>query len=127
MTFESGDRLRVTEAFPSDFFEGLTQPPLIVHPGDALVVTNEQGSGTWPAFVLVVKNSNERGWVPERVLRRSGNGAVVVERYDTTTLNPLPNDILTVIESDVGSGWLWCRDASGRKGWFPINRLSPEP
>jgi len=124
--FEPGKRFRVTEAFPSGFFDGLSQPPLVIHPGDSLAVSDEQGSGTWPAFVLVTKGGTESGWVPSRYLKRRGREAVALQDYDTTTLNPSPNDILTVIEADTESGWLWCRDRNGRKGWFAINRLSPK-
>ncbi|MGP8076436.1 MAG: SH3 domain-containing protein [Thermoplasmata archaeon] len=124
--FEPGKKFRVTEAFPAGFFDGLSVPPLVVNPGDALTVTEEQGSGTWPAFVLVVNGSNQCGWVPGRCLKRRGREAVALKRYDTTTLNPSRNEVLTVIEADVESGWLWCRDKTGRKGWFAINRLSPK-
>jgi hypothetical protein len=126
LSFDPGKRFRVTEAFPSDFFEGLSQPPLILNPGDTVVVSDEKGSATWPAFVLVMKGDGERGWVPERYLRRNGRDAVAARRYDTTTLNPARDEILTVIESDVESGWLWCRDERGHVGWFAINRLTPE-
>jgi hypothetical protein len=125
--FEPGKRFRVTETFPLDFLEGLSQPPMVLNPGDVVTVTEEKGSGTWPAFVLVVKAPTERGWVPERYLRRSGQDAVALRHYDTTTLNPARDDILTVIEPDVASGWLWCRDTRGKVGWFSINRLSPAP
>lgn len=124
--FEPGKKFRVTEAFPSGFFDGLTQPPLVINPGDALTVSDEQGSGTWPAFVLVGKGGTESGWVPRRYLKRQGREAVALRHYDTTTLNPSRNEILTVIEADVESGWLWCRDRTGRTGWFAINRLAPK-
>lgn len=124
--FEPGKKFRVVEAFPSGFFDGLTFPPLVINPGDRLAVTDEQGSGTWPAFVLVVRDGKDCGWVPRGYLKRQGNEAVALRRYDTTTLNPSRNDVLTVIEADEESGWLWCRDKTGQKGWFAINRLSPK-
>jgi uncharacterized protein YgiM (DUF1202 family) len=124
--FEPGKKFRVVEAFPSGFFDGLSDPPLVVNPGDALTVTDEQGSGTWPAFALVVNSSKECGWVPGRYLQRQGREAVALRRYDTTTLNPAANETLTVIEADVESGWLWCRDKRGKTGWFAINRLTPK-
>lgn len=124
--YEPGKRFRVTEAFPSGFFDGLSQPPLVIEPGDKLTVSEAQGSGSWPAFVLVQKSPTESGWVPRRYLERRGRAAVALQHYDTTTLNPAANEVLTVIEADVESGWLWCRDRTGRKGWFAINRLAPK-
>lgn len=90
-------------------------------------MTEEEGSGSWPAFVLVVNDADERGWVPRRYLRRRGKRAVAIRTYDTTTLNPRRNEVLTVLEADTESGWLWCRDGRGNVGWFAIDHLRPEP
>jgi hypothetical protein len=122
--FESGQRFRVERVFPPDFFDGLTSPPLVIYPGDILHVTDEKGSGTWPAYVLVEKPPTMRGWVPERYLRREGDRAVAQKLYDTTTLTPTQGEILTLIEPDAESGWLWCRNERGDEGWFPIDHLS---
>ena len=71
------------------------------------------------------RDSRDRGWVPARYLHRSGPSAVALRRYDTTTLTPSQNAVLTLIEADAESGWLWCRDEEGDEGWFPTNRLEP--
>jgi uncharacterized protein YgiM (DUF1202 family) len=116
--------VQVAISFPPDFFNGLTQPPLIIRPGDSLKVEDET-SDEWPAFVLVTSDKGERGWVPERCLRLQGTNAIALRRYDTTTLNPLVGEFLTVLEEDIESGWLWCRDRKGRVGWFAIDHLTP--
>lgn len=117
-------KVRVAQSFPPDFFDGLTQPPLVMRTGDALTVQPDQ-SGAWPAFVLVVNEKGERGWVPRRHLRLQGEKAVAVRPYDTATLNPPVGEVLTVIEEDVESGWFWCRDRGGSLGWFAIDHLEP--
>ncbi len=118
-------KVRVTASFPPDFFDGLTQPPLVMRPGEALEVIETETSARWPAFVLVVNRAGGRGWVPERYLRRQGKAAVAIRVYDTTTLNPSRGDVLTVLEEDRESGWLWCRDASGHEGWFAMDNVAP--
>ena len=111
-------------AFPPDFFDGLT-PPLIMVAGEAMEVIESEKSERWPAFVLVVNQRGGRGWVPERYLKRQGKRAVAVRGYDTATLNPLKGDVLTVLEEDRESGWLWCRDLGGKEGWFAIDCVAP--
>ncbi len=118
-------KVRVTASFPPDFFDGLAQPPLVMRPAEALDVVEGETSARWPAFVLVVNRAGGRGWVPERYLKRQGQAAVAIRGYDTTTLNPARGDVLTVLEEDRESGWLWCRDANGREGWFAMDSVAP--
>ena len=120
----SAGKVRVAKSFPPDFFNGLTLPPLVMRPGDVLSVQPDQ-SEAWPAFVLVVNAKGERGWVHRRYLRPQGAKAFATRRYDTATLNPSVGEVLTVIEEDLESGWLWCRDRSGNLGWFAIDHLAP--
>jgi Variant SH3 domain len=116
-------KVRVGRAFPAGFFDGLTQPPLIVRKGDVLTVEDDL-SEEWPAFVPVTNKAGERGWVPERYLRRRGRRAITTQDYDTTTLNPATGDVLTVLEEDTESGWVWCRSGEGKVGWFAIDHLA---
>jgi len=118
-------KVRVTLTFPPDFFDGLTKPPLVMRPGDAFEVVEEEESERWPAFVLVVNERGDRGWVPERYLKRQGKKALAIRRYDTTTLDPSKDDFLTVLEEDRESGWLWCRDSRGKEGWFALDSVAP--
>jgi len=90
-----------------------------------LEVLEKEKSERWPAFALVVNEKGGRGWVPERYLKRQGNKAVAIRRYDTTTLDPLKYDVLQVLEEDRESGWLWCRDSGGKEGWFAIDSVAP--
>lgn len=116
--------VRVAEGFPPDFFDGLTQPPMVMRPGDRVTVESESdASSEWPAFALVSTERGERGWVPKRYLSREGNKAVALRGYDTTTLAPAAGEMLTVLEEDRESGWVWCRDSGGKAGWFAIDHI----
>ncbi len=123
----SSKEVQVTVSFPPGFFDGLTQPPLVMQPGESLEVVETEPSARWPAFVLVVNRAGGRGWVPERYLRRQGRAAVAIRAYDTTTLNPSQGDVLTVLQEDRESGWVWCRDANGKTGWFAMDSVAPLP
>jgi uncharacterized protein YgiM (DUF1202 family) len=118
-------KVRVAVAFPPNFFDGLTQPPMVMQPSELLDVVETEMSERWPAFVLVVNERGNRGWVPLRYLKREGKKAVATRRYDTTTLDPVKGETLTVLEEDTESGWLWCQDPTGKKGWFAIDSVVP--
>ncbi len=118
-------KVRVTASFAPGFFDGLAQPPIVMRAGEALQVIETETSERWPAFVLVVNGAGGRGWVPERYLRRQGKAAVAIRPYDTTTLAPARGDVLTVLEEDRESGWVWCRDANGHEGWFAMDSVAP--
>jgi uncharacterized protein YgiM (DUF1202 family) len=95
-----------------------------MHKGEPLTVEDDL-SDERPAFVLVTGGKGQKGWVPERYLRRRGKKSIATRGYDTTTLDPPKGEVLTVIEEDLESGWVWCRDQSGSVGWFPIDHLAP--
>ena len=108
--------VRVTKSHRSS-----ARPPLVVSPGDDLAVGVRDDE--WPAFVLVTTPLGAEGWVPGRFLERTREGrATPVRGYDTSELEVDPGDVLIVLEPDLGSGWLWCSDEAGRKGWVPDAR-----
>lgn len=99
----------------------ITTPPLVVRRGETVQVGER--SDEWPAFVFITTSHRQRGWIPSRILRREGTSGHVRKGYDTTTLDPRVGEELEVITEDVEGGWLWCRDARSRVGWFPKNHL----
>jgi hypothetical protein len=117
-----GSRVRVVRRHvPPD------RPPIVVAPGDELSVGERDDQ--WPAFVLVTTAAGLQGWVPQRDLTRMGgrNEQKYTPRirYDTAELTVDPRDELTVVETDLGSGWLRCRDPIGSEGWVPVRCLEP--
>jgi hypothetical protein len=118
-------KVRVATSFPPGFFDGLTEPPLLMSPGETLEIDDGEKSNSWPEFVLVVNKSGGRGWVPRRYLKYEigGKKATVIKCYNTATLNPSKGDTLTVLEEDMQSGWVWCRTENGEVGWFAIDHL----
>jgi len=89
------------------------------------LVTVGDNDETWPAFIWTESSHGIAGWVPERHLRRTGDGDVaeVMRSYDTTELSADAGAVVEVVEVDEESGWLWCRAADGRAGWVPVKVL----
>jgi mannitol-1-/sugar-/sorbitol-6-/2-deoxyglucose-6-phosphatase len=103
------------------------RPPIAVVPGDELTVSERDDQ--WPAFVLVTTSSGLQGWVPRLNLTRTGErhrGLYTARRrYDTTELPVEPGAVLAVVETDLGSGWLWCSDQDRHQGWVPARCVEP--
>lgn len=115
-----GQTVRVTESHRSS-----GRPPIVVRPGEDLVVGVRDDQ--WPAFVLVTTRTGAEGWVPSRFLERTADGRVTPNRsYDTSELEVDPGALLAVEEADLGSGWLWCQDATGSQGWVPARCVEPD-
>jgi uncharacterized protein YgiM (DUF1202 family) len=98
-------------------------PPIQVGPGDPVQV--HERDDDWPAFVKVTTPAGGSGWVPSRHLSAGEGSATVVTPYNTLELVALPGEVLTVVERDDGSGWLWCRNAQGQEGWIPVRSVEP--
>ncbi|WP_198939474.1 MULTISPECIES: SH3 domain-containing protein [Pseudofrankia] len=96
--------------------------PLRVDVGDRVEVGGRDTD--WPAFVFVT-TARGSGWVPGRHLSGTAAGpATVVTPYDTTELPTEVGQALDVLAEDPESGWLWCRDTSGREGWVPVRTVA---
>ena len=93
-----------------------SRAPIRVSPGDVVDVGDRDTD--WPAFVLVT-STDGAGWVPSRHLSADRGRATVLSGYDTTELATQAGEVLDVLDADVASGWLWCRNAQGRQGWVP--------
>lgn len=75
----------------------------------------------WRGWVWCVKQNGEGRWVPESRIRRSSKGGVALRDYKATELSVAAGEKLAVIEEE--SGWLWCADRKGRRGWVPAENV----
>ena len=90
--------------------------------GDEVAVGER--SAEWPEFVFVRAEAGS-GWVPARYHAGRGGRAEAVSPYDATGLATEAGETLEVLDGDLLSGWLWCRDGEGAEGWVPIATLTP--
>lgn len=116
----AGERtVRVTRSLPRSV--RVSDPPLQLRARQTVSVVER--SDEWPAFVLVKTPAGGCGWVPERFLGPDRPWTRARRTYDTTSLEPAVGETLTVLEYDPESGWLRCRDADHRVGWFPQDHV----
>jgi hypothetical protein len=94
--------------------------PIRVVAGDQVEVGERDTD--WPEFVFVTAEHGA-GWVPARHLSTDSGHATVIEPYETTELPVQPGQVVQVLEEDLESGWVWCRDDSRREGWVPMRAV----
>ena len=85
---------------------------LKVKAGEQVTVSDKKEVG-W-----VWCTTNGRGaWIPEKYLTQSQQIGTLLVDYDSTELTVTVGERLTRIREE--SGWLWCSNQKGQKGWVP--------
>jgi hypothetical protein len=90
-----------------------------VHPGDHLQTGRHDTE--WDGWIQCTDPRGVKGWVPESYLQIEGDTATVLRPYCGTELSVSAGEELTVLERE--SGWLWCSDRFGLKGWVPETHI----
>ena len=116
-----GQTVRVTESHRSS-----GRPPIVVASG------RRPGCRGARRRMARVRSRHDpagaEGWVPSRFLERTADGRVHPEqelRHFGARGGPRCH-CSTVEEPDLGSGWLWCQDATGGQGWVPARCVEPD-
>lgn len=100
-------------------YKASTSDPLIVNKGDELTVGNK--TSEWAGWLWCSLSSAKSGWVPENFVKRIGHNCIMLRDYDATELTAKIGAQLTVLEKE--SGWAWCTNHQGLKGWLPLAHL----
>lgn len=111
----AGSPVRVVTAYRSAYPE-----PLEVLAGDEVLVG--QRDSEWPAFLWCVAADGGAGWVPEGILARDGDRAILREDYSARELTVQTGERLLVVRRE--GGWAWVRNEQGESGWVPERHLT---
>ena len=97
-----------------DYRSAYPEPPK-AKAGDMLRPTPKDSE--WPGWIWCTSEDGNSGWLPESYVDISDNNCTMRRDYDATELTISAGDRLTVMEEE--SGWLFCRDENGNRGWVP--------
>ncbi len=75
----------------------------------------------WSGWVWCTAKNGKGGWVPMAFLEVKGETGKLRRDYTGAELSVEIGDELTVLEEE--SGWLWCENDSGAKGWVPAKNV----
>lgn len=103
-------------------YECVYKNPLKLRTGDLVRIEKREVEPEWLGWVFGVDAHGVGGWLPAKYLAESPTEARLTRDYDATELTVSPGDHVTVYFTE--SGWCWCRDTAGHRGWVPANVLS---
>lgn len=75
----------------------------------------------WPGWLWCVNSAKKGGWVPANILQIEGRTATALKDYDASELSVREGEELMALEQE--SGWCWCANEKGKRGWIPLNNI----
>lgn len=96
--------------------------PISARAGDRVRVGPDDPE--FPGWWWCVGPDGRAGWVPEQLLQREGQEAILLRDYTARELSVRAGTEVTVQE--VISGWVRATDGDGREGWLPQACIAPE-
>lgn len=122
---DPGHKCRVTKEYQAEFSD-----PIAVEAGEAFAVSER--TSAWesnPAWIWVwCTNQREKsGWIPKNIIQMDADdqtGTTPVA-YNAIELTVTAGQELTIEHEE--SGWFWCRNQQGKRGWVPLSHVRAEP
>ncbi len=116
---------RVAKGYQAEFPD-----PIAVEAGEAFSVSER--TSAWennPAWMWVwcTDQRGKSGWVPKNIIQMNADGQTGTTHaaYNARELTVTAGQELSIEHEE--SGWIWCCDQQGRRGWVPLSHMMTEP
>ena len=76
----------------------------------------------WEGWIRCTGADGQSSWVPETYVDVRNGAGKMNRDYDGTELTVHEGELLTAENEE--SGWLWCVNASGERGWIPAEHAT---
>ncbi|HKV03126.1 MAG TPA: SH3 domain-containing protein [Ktedonobacteraceae bacterium] len=114
-------KCRVAKDYQAEFPD-----PIAVEAGEAFAVSERNSA--WennPAWIWVwcTDQRGKSGWVPKNIIQMDADGqtGTAPAAYNAIELTVTAGQGLTIEHEE--SGWFWCCDQQGKRGWVPISHV----
>ena len=118
-------KYQVTKDYQTEFPD-----PIAVEAGEAFTVSER--TSVWennPAWIWIwcTDQRGKSGWVPKNIIHMNPDGQTGTTHaaYNARELTVTAGQELSMEHEE--SGWFWCRDQQGKRGWVPISHTTAEP
>ena len=95
--------------------------PLSIQAGDTVAVGVRDKS--WPGWIWVSTKDGRGSYVPEDILKITGDSARVLIAFNSRDLSVIRGESISSLREV--KGWLWCRNTANKEGWLPEFVLRP--
>jgi len=118
-------KCRVTSDYQTEFPD-----PIAVEAGEAFAVSARtsawENNAAW-IWVWCTDQREKSGWVPKNIIQMDADGQTGTTRaaYNARELTVTAGQELVIEHEE--SGWFWCRDQQGKRGWVPLSHVLAEP
>ena len=96
--------------------------PIAFRAGDEIALTGREDNWQGSIWLWGVGPDGREGWLPQNAVAARGDRGVALYDYDARELAVTAGDEALVMRSE--SGWLWCGDRHGARGWVPADCVS---
>lgn len=118
---DSERKCRVVKDYQLEFPD-----PIAVEAGEAFAVSEKtsawENNPVW-IWLWCTDQRGKSGWVPKNIIQMSADGRVGTTHiaYNAIELTVTTGQELTIEQEE--SGWYWCCDHQGKRGWVPISHI----
>jgi hypothetical protein len=100
--------------------------PIAVEAGEPFAVSERtsawENNSAW-IWLWCTDQRGKSGWVPRNIIQVNPDGQTGTTRaaYDARELTVTAGQELSIENEE--SGWFWCSDQQGMRGWVPISHV----
>lgn len=112
---------RVVKDYQAQFAD-----PMAVEAGEAFTVSERaepwENTPAW-MWVWCTDQRGKSGWVPRNIIQMDTDGQTGTTHaaYNARELTVTAGQELSIEQEE--SGWFWCCDQQGKRGWVPISHM----
>lgn len=97
--------------------------PITLSPGNHVNITKRDLWDGQYEWLWCSNDVGKEGWVPASYLDIQNTEGYAIRDYSALELTAAEGETVMIVEEE--SGWYWCENATGQRGWVPTSCFKP--
>jgi uncharacterized protein YgiM (DUF1202 family) len=98
--------------------------PITLNAGERVTIAKRDMWDDEHLWLWGISKSGKQGWIPATILCVDGDTGIVEQDYSASELSIAVGEAVTIHHEN--SGWYWCENAVGERGWIPVSCFSSD-